>query len=234
MRTAIHSRLAACGLLALLAVACGGGEGGAAEGPAAAGPVAAGPLTLVDLDGRPVQPLTTAAAGTEVENEVGAGSEAGGGRTATVFFFVGTECPISNRYAPELRRLAADYGDRGVAFWLVYPDDDGPEAIRRHRAEFELPMPALRDPDHRLVERAGAEVTPEAAVFSAGGELLYGGRIDDWYVDFGRPRAAPTRRDLRRALDAVLAGRRPPNRRRRAVGCAIPSPRPVLREDRPA
>jgi hypothetical protein len=39
-----------------------------------------------------------------------------------VLVFVRTDCPISNRYAPELRRLQDRFAPRGMAFWLVYPD----------------------------------------------------------------------------------------------------------------
>ena len=63
--------------------------------------------------------------------------------------------------------------------------------------------------------------TPEAAVF-ADGELVYRGRIDDRFVDFGKTRAAATTHDLAFALQAILDGRPVPESRTRAVGCFIP------------
>src|SRR5215470_16766602 len=44
------------------------------------------------------------------------------GVKATVFIFTSTDCPISNRYAPEVRRIVAAFAQRGVAFRLVYPN----------------------------------------------------------------------------------------------------------------
>jgi len=77
------------------------------------------------------------------------------------------------------------------------------------------------DHDHKLTRFAGAEVTPEAAVFDGKGLLVYRGRIDNLYADFGKKRAKPTRRDLRETLDALLAGKRLAKRTTKAVGCYI-------------
>jgi hypothetical protein len=137
--------------------------------------------------------------------------------------FVRSDCPISNRYAPEVRRIWDGFAARGVAFHLVYPDPSEPVAtIRRSTADFGYPLPALRDPAHRMVERVGATVTPEVAVFDADRRLVYRGRIDDRWASLGRPRAAPTRRDLVEVLEALVAGERLEPRTTKAVGCFIP------------
>jgi AhpC/TSA family len=179
------------GLLLACAAACGRSSPG---------------LSLVDLDGRPLDPFAGPAA-------------------ATVFLFTRTDCPISNRYAPEVRRLHAAFSPRGVAFWLVYVDPDEPvEAIREHLADYRYPIPALRDPGHDLVKRTGARVTPEAAVFlpgEPGPRMVYRGRIDDRWVDFGKSRAAPDRRDLETVLSDVVGGRRVTPTTMPAVGCFI-------------
>ena len=157
-----------------------------------------------DLDGRPADPLEDAQA------------------RAVVLFFVRGDCPVSNRYAPEIRRIHDKYAPRGVVFWLVYADGRaGAEEIRRHVAEYRYPGGVLRDPGHVLVKLAQAEVTPEAAVFAPGRRLVYHGRIDDRYIDFGRTRPAPTRRDLEAAIEATLAGRPVPVAATRAVGCFL-------------
>jgi len=148
------------------------------------------------------------------------------GRRALVLVFVDPDCPISNAYAPEVKRLAAEFGPRGVELELVYsaPGLD-PQAVRRHVADFGYELPALLDSDQRLAARAGATVTPEAVVFLPDGELVYRGRIDDRFVDFGRQRPQPTQRELRDALEALLAGRAPPVPRTESVGCPIPRAR---------
>ena len=195
--------IACLGLLGLLGCATDPAAGTAEQQPdlpAASGP----PPHVVDLDGRELEPL----------------AETG---HVQVFLFVRSDCPISNRYAPEVRRIAERFASRGVELWLVYADPDEPlETIRRHLAEYGHPGRPVRDPRHELVRRTGATVTPEAAVFSASGELVYVGRIDDRFVDFGKARAAPTRNDLIEALEATLAGHPVSEPRTRAVGCFIP------------
>jgi len=172
---------------------------------AACAPPAASYITVLDLDGRAVAPFR------------------GAGGSFEVLIFVAPDCPISNKFAPEVSRICDEYGPRGVSFHLVYPDGDEPtETIRQHIADFGFKIPALLDFEHTLVELAGATVTPEAALFASTGELLYLGRIDDRFVDFGKERENPTRRDLRDALDAVLAGEKPANARTEAIGCFIP------------
>src|SRR5262245_31326442 len=44
------------------------------------------------------------------------------GARAVALFFIATECPISNRYAPEINRLVAAYATQGVAFYGVQSD----------------------------------------------------------------------------------------------------------------
>jgi len=140
----------------------------------------------------------------------------------TVLIFVSTDCPISNRYAPEIIRLHDEFTSRGVRFRLVYPNPlDTDAAIDRHRAEYGYPDIAVPDRDHALVKKAGATITPEAAVFDSNERLVYRGRIDDRFVELGRERPAATRRDLREALAALLAGRPITPARTQAVGCFI-------------
>jgi hypothetical protein len=144
---------------------------------------------------------------------------------AVVLVFVRRDCPISNRYAPELRRIHDEFAPRGVRFWLVYHgSDDTADSVRRHRAEFTLPLEALRDPGHVLVRASGAQVTPEVAVY-AGGQLVYRGRIDDRYSSPGHGKSGPTIHDLADAIQAVLGGHPIRVARTQAVGCSISPPR---------
>ena len=139
-----------------------------------------------------------------------------------VLLFVAADCPVSNAYAPEIRRLCARYG-AAVSFTLVYADPSQSLAgARRHARLYGLPCPVVVDPAHRLTRRAGATVTPEAAVFAPGGRLVYRGRIDDRFVGYGRQRDRPAVHDLRLALDAVLHGRAAPRPSGPPVGCFSP------------
>lgn len=141
----------------------------------------------------------------------------------TLLFFIGHDCPISNAYAPEIGRIVREYGKKGAASFVVYVDPDlTAAAAKKHAKAFSLPSPTLLDSQHRLVKRTEATVTPEAAILSPTGEVLYRGRIDDTHADLGKRRPAPTTRDLRGALDQALAGKPITTPRTKAVGCLIP------------
>jgi len=142
---------------------------------------------------------------------------------AHVFVFVSNACPIANRYAPELQRLQGRFASKGVAFWLVHADpDETPEAIAENVREYGYKCGVVRDPKHALVALARARVTPEAALFSPTGALLYHGRIDNRYEGFGKARPAATQHDLEDAITAVLAGKPVPTAETKAIGCYIP------------
>ena len=72
-----------------------------------------------------------------------------------------------------------------------------------------------------MVGPTGAGVIPQAAILSLEGKLLYLGRIDNRVEDFGKQRFEATQRDVRDALDAVLAGRPVPHPATKSIGCAI-------------
>jgi hypothetical protein len=149
--------------------------------------------------------------------------QAPAGTKAIVFIFTSTDCPVSNRYAPEIRRIADAFGSKGAAFRLVYVSrSEDAKAIREHMAAYSYggAFEPLRDTNQALVKFTGATITPEAVVV-AGGHVVYRGRIDDRYVDLGRERPAATTRDLFDALTAVLAGKPAPHATTQAVGCFI-------------
>ncbi|HLI84777.1 MAG TPA: thioredoxin family protein [Bryobacteraceae bacterium] len=144
------------------------------------------------------------------------------GKHAIVFLFVSTDCPLSNRYVPEMNRMAGTYGARGVAFYAVQGDATvALDAVRAHVKEFGYTFPYLLDPEESLATYTGAKATPEAAVLSPSGDLLYLGRIDNRLEDFGQERVQVTEFDLRDALEAVLAGKPVPHPRTKALGCSI-------------
>ena len=155
---------------------------------------------LRDLDGRPIQPPLEG---------------------ISVFLFTRTDCPISNRYAPDVNRLHDRFSAAGVRFWLVYLDPKQDVAdIRAHLREYGYSVGALLDSEHKLVRFAGATVTPEAAVY-VGGRLVYRGRIDDRYLAPGKSRPAPTVRYVENVLAAAVAGKRLQPHTTAATGCFI-------------
>jgi hypothetical protein len=164
---------------------------------------------VFDLAGRTIDPFAAAA---DIK--------------AIVFIFISNDCPISNRYAPEIRRVQEAFVRLGVKFWLVYPDaDTSSDLIRTHLKEYRLPLEALRDPQHGLVRLSQVRVTPEAAVFLPGRRLVYHGRIDNRYADLGKERPEATEHDLQTVLEAILQAKPVPYSTAKAVGCYIPDPK---------
>lgn len=142
--------------------------------------------------------------------------------------FVATDCPISNRYLPQIAQLSREFSSRGVRLWLVYPNPgDSLAAVHRHQSRYPdaASLPQLIAPDQRFLAHAHVHVTPEAAIFAADAVMnqpvLWHGRIDDRYLTFGTQRPAATHHDLADALNAALAGHQPASALAPPVGCAI-------------
>lgn len=138
-----------------------------------------------------------------------------------VLIFARTDCPISNRYAPLIQELSAKYG-QVATFWLVFPDkNETAEQIRKYEQEYAYNLQALRDPEHALVRKSQVKVTPEVGVFDRKRELVYHGRIDNLYRDFGKARRAATTRELADAIEAASKGAAPPAASADGIGCFI-------------
>jgi peroxiredoxin len=142
---------------------------------------------------------------------------------AVALLFLADECPISNRYAPEINRLVAVYASRGIAFYGVNSDPAvTASSARKHAQSYGFAFPILLDPTQKLARRTGVELTPTAVVLSPAGELLYRGRIDNRYLDFGKYRDAGVKPDLRLAFDAAIAGKPIAEPFTKPIGCALP------------
>jgi hypothetical protein len=141
-------------------------------------------------------------------------------KQVTVLIFVRSDCPISNRYAPEIQRLANEFHGK-ARFWLVYPDRrESSQTVKKHTAEYGYKLAVLLDSKHEFVHKAKARVTPQAAVFM-GNELRYSGRVDDQFIDFGKSRPAASVHDLENAIRAVLGGTTVSKAAGPAIGCYI-------------
>jgi hypothetical protein len=139
---------------------------------------------------------------------------------STVLVFLAPECPIACKYVPELKRIAADYGARGVELYGVLADP----TLSRARAalferDFQISFPVIFDASLELARLLQPTHTPEAFVCDAAGHVVYRGRIDDRFADVGRERSAVGERSLRDAIDAVLADRLVEVPHRMPVGC---------------
>ena len=149
-----------------------------------------------------------------------------------VVVFTCNHCPTAQYYEERLKRFADDYRDRGVAFVAIMPNDpravrldelgwtdmgDSFEEMKVRARDRQFNFPYLYDGDTEAVSRKyGPAATPHAFVFDAGRKLRYVGAVDD-----AERVARVTKRYLRDAVDAVLAGKEPPVTRTKVVGCSV-------------
>ncbi len=137
-----------------------------------------------------------------------------------VLFCWSARCPVTRRYDEALAALVRDFGGR-IRFALLCPNDDEDDAALTQAAERAgLDVPVLRDHGQAAADRLGAWVTPTALVFDGDGVLRYRGPVDD-------DRAAKSRvneQHLRRALQAILAGKDVENAEPRAFGSSVRRP----------
>src|SRR5262249_8643083 len=127
--------------------------------------------------------------------------------TTFVLVFTNTTCPLVQRYLPALHRLEREYRGKGVQFLAVNVGaDDTIVTMAAQAVRHEIEFPFVKDIDFACARALGVRRTPEVVILDGGRRLRYRGRIDDQYR-LGGTRAAPTRHDLKEALDAVLAGR---------------------------
>jgi hypothetical protein len=139
-------------------------------------------------------------------------------------FFVTYDCPVSNYYSHEIRRICDGYAQRGVGCSLVYTDatmtDD---QAKKHAQDYgHGAYPKIVDRNHELVKATGAAITPTAVVVRPDGSIAYRGRIDNSFAAIGIQRRVVTDHDVRDALDEVLAGKPVAKPEEPAVGCYIP------------
>ncbi len=138
---------------------------------------------------------------------------------AIVFVFLGPECPLCQRYAPTLNKLAEGLS-KSVEFYGVVSGSSSTRAdAAKYAAEYKLNFPVLFDGASELASELKPTHVPEAFVLKPSGELLYRGRVDDWYEAPGKPKATVQSHDLRDAIEAVAAGKPVAVAATKPVGC---------------
>jgi peroxiredoxin len=146
------------------------------------------------------------------------------GAKALLVMFLCNHCPFVKHVQTELVRLAHDYAGRGVGFVAISSNDvavypqDGPEAMRAEKARVGYPFPYLFDETQEVAKAYRAACTPDLFLFDARQTLVYRGQLDDSRPGKDLP---VTGDDLRRALEAVLAGGPVDARQKASIGCSI-------------
>ena len=149
-----------------------------------------------------------------------------------VVAFTCAHCPTAQSYEERLKRVVEDYKGKGVSVVAISPNDpksvrldelgytdvgDSFEDMKIRAKDKAFNFPFLYDGDAQTVSRAyGPIATPHVFVFDAERKLRYAGRIDD-----SERESLVKVRDLRNALDALLAGHQPEVAQTRVFGCSI-------------
>jgi len=144
---------------------------------------------------------------------------------ATLFgvFFTCNHCPYAKAIEGRLLELERDYTAKGFRFVAIsandattYPDDSFAN-MKKRAAERGYGFPYLYDESQAVARAFGAVCTPDLYVFDQSRKLAYHGRLDDSPMDASKVK----RRELREAVDALLAGRAPSTAQNPSIGCSI-------------
>ncbi len=143
---------------------------------------------------------------------------------ATVIMFLCNHCPYVIHVNPEIVRLAEEYQKKGVSFVGISSNDvekypqDGPQKMKEKAEELGYPFPYLYDESQEVARAYDAACTPDFYVIDGDGKLVYRGRLDGSRPGNNEPLSG---KDLRTALDAILAGEPVPERQYPSAGCNI-------------
>jgi hypothetical protein len=154
-------------------------------------------------------------------------------RRGLLVMFVCVHCPYVKHVEEELGRLGRDYygenGDGPIAIAAIQSNDieaypaDGPDGMRDQARRMGWCFPYLLDELQEVARSYEAACTPDFFLFDAEMRLVYRGQLDGSRPrrgDFGNGDPV-TGADLRAAMDAVIAGRRPDAEQRSSIGCNI-------------
>lgn len=143
---------------------------------------------------------------------------------ATLVMFICNHCPFVKHIRTELAGLGNDYGSRGVAIYAINSNDvtthpgDHPDRMKEEAEAWGYTFPYLFDESQDVAKAYRAACTPDFFVFDAAMKLAYRGQLDDSRPSNGLPVDG---RDLRAALDAVLASESPASEQKPSIGCNI-------------
>jgi len=136
---------------------------------------------------------------------------------AIVLMFIATQCPVSNAYNGRMVELYKDYNSKGVAFVGINSNkQESAEEVGNHSKEHGFEFTVLKDWNNVVADKLEASVTPEIYVLNSKLEVLYHGRIDD-----SQRENRVASKDLRVALDRILAGKAVEVTETKAFGCTI-------------
>jgi peroxiredoxin len=136
---------------------------------------------------------------------------------AIVIMFIATRCPVSNDYNKRMAKIHSEYKIKGITFLGINSNkQEDSQEIKEHAEENALEFAILKDHKNIIADVFKASFTPEIYVLNPEFELVYHGRIDD-----SRRISKVKNKDLRNALDKILAGEEISVKETKAFGCTI-------------
>jgi peroxiredoxin len=145
-------------------------------------------------------------------------------KKAVLVMFICNHCPYVVHVRDELAKLGKDYKDKDIGIVAISANDakkypaDAPEKLKEMAKKVGFTFPFLYDESQEIAKKYSATCTPDFFLFDKDRKLVYRGQLDD-----SRPGSdvKVTGKDLRAAIEAVLADKPVPKDQKPSVGCNI-------------
>jgi peroxiredoxin len=146
------------------------------------------------------------------------------GKPALLVMFISVHCPFVKHVQTQLAQIGTDYAAQGLGMVGISPNDiakypdDAPEHLQAlaHAEGFNFPV--CCDASQAVAKAYTAACTPDFFLFDRDFRLAYRGQLDDSRPSNGKP---VTGRDLRQAIESLLAGKEVEPEQRPSIGCNI-------------
>jgi peroxiredoxin len=136
---------------------------------------------------------------------------------ARVLIFWSVQCPVVQAYSDRVVSLSNEYREKGVEIIPIYPNTtESTEEVKEHIASRNYDLKIMMDEDHKITNMFGATKTPEVYLIDENNVLVYKGRVDD-----SQNESKISSRDLKNALDELIAGNEITVKETKAFGCSI-------------
>ena len=146
------------------------------------------------------------------------------GKAALLVMFLCRHCPYVKHVEEEVGRIGRDYAGSTLGIVAISSNDpaaypeDAPEQLKDLAQRLNWKFPFCFDETQDVAQAYKAACTPDFYLFDAQRRLVYRGQLDDSRPSNGKPLSG---RDLRAAIDAILAGRQVDKQQRPSAGCSI-------------
>jgi len=146
------------------------------------------------------------------------------GKKGLLVMFICRHCPYVQHIKEGLAALGRDYAGKELGIVAIsandavnYPDDS-PRNLKEFALEMGFTFPFCYDETQKTAQAYSAACTPDFFLFDAQRKLAYRGQMDDSRPGNGKP---VTGKDLRAAMEAVLAGKPVSADQKASIGCNI-------------